>query len=249
MSRRLAVAGVVAIAVAVAAYVWISHSFDGIVARTIEAVGSELLGSHVSVEHVRVALREGRAKLSGLAVSNPAGPQLGFSSEPALILPEIAVELELAALDLPAIRAGEAPLSIALVRIARTRVNAEVTEGGLNLERLRQNARDAVPSRAAQPLGDAGAPIRIRIARLEFAGGELRADASRVGGGVEQVAIPEFVLEDLGGVEGASAGAIGKRVSDALLGRAIRAAALGGIDGEVGRLREKAQDKLRGLFD
>lgn len=249
MRRNLAVGAVVALALAVATWTWIAHRLDGFVVRTVEQVGSELLGSRVSVERARVELRRGRARLSGIAIANPDGPELGFSSQPALSLGEVTVALDLDALDLAAVRAGEAPLPLTLVRVENPRVRAEATSGGLNLERLRQNAREAAPSGQTEPQSTAGAPIRIRIARLEFAGGEVSADATRVGGKVEQVALPEFALEGIGGANGATSTEIGKRVCDALLSRAIRAAVLGGAGSELGRAREKAREKLRGLFE
>lgn len=249
MKRALAIGAVVAAALAIAAVVWLQHSLDGLVDRTIEQVGTELFGSRVSVEHARIHLRDGRATITGLEVANPAAPESDFSTEPALSLGEVAVEIDLAALDLAAVRAGAAPIPIALVRVAEPHVRAEASGGGLNLDRLRRNVREAAPSQDAQPQSELGAPIRIRIARLEFSGGQLLADATRVGGDVEQVEIPDFALEGIGGAQGATPAEIGKRVSDALLTRSIRAAALGGIGGEVERLQEKASEKLRGLFD
>jgi hypothetical protein len=48
--RRLLVAGLAALVVAAAlAALWLYRSIDGIVERTIEDVGTELLGSEVSV--------------------------------------------------------------------------------------------------------------------------------------------------------------------------------------------------------
>jgi hypothetical protein len=249
MRRFLVIAALVALAVAIAAAIWVARSLDGAVARTIEQVGSELLDARVSVEHVRVELREGRARVSGLAIANPGGPALGFSAEPALSLAAIEAELDLAALDLAAIRAGSAPISLGRVRIEGARVNAEVGPNGVNLEHLRQNLLAAAPSEESQPHSEAGEPLRLRIARLELDGGRLRADTSRVGGGVEEVAIPDFALERLGGAEGAEVAEVGAEILDALLRRSLRAAARAGLGSSVDRLREEAREKLRGLFD
>ncbi len=249
MKRTLGVGAVVALALVVAALVWLQHSLDGVVARAVEQIGSELLGSRVCVERVRISLADGRASITGLEVGNPTEPELGFSGTPALELDEITVEIDLEALDTTAVRAGEAPIPLALVRVAGPMLSAEATTGGLNLERLRRNVRDAVPSQASQPQTEAGAPVRLRIARFVLERGQLRADSSQLGGEISQVELPAFALTELGGERGAAPAVLGEQVLDALLAQGIRAAAAGGVGGELDPLKERAREKLRGLFD
>lgn len=249
MRRALLLVALALVALVVAATFYLAHSLDGIVADAIESVGSELTGSAVTVERVEVRLRNADARVEGLAVANPAAPAPGYSKDPALSLGEIQVAIDADALDRSAVKAGDAPIPLRLVRVADFRVNAEATAAGLNLERLRQNVQEASPAPESQPQTESGDTVRLRIERFEFVGGRLRADARKLGGKLEEVEIPTFALRDLGGQDGQDPAEIGQVVLRELLSHSIRAAAKAGLGGQLGKFKEQAREKLQGLFD
>ncbi len=249
MRRALLLGAVAFVALVAAALVYLSRSLDRLVADAIERVGSELTGSPVTVARVQIRLRDADARVQGLAIANPSTPPLGFSSEPALRLGEIQVVIDRENLDRSAVMAGDAPIPLTLVRVSEFRVNAEATPSGLNLDRLRKSVLESSPSPESAPQTESGAAVRLRIARFEFVGGRLHADASKLGGKVQEVEIPTFSLKDLGGEDGQDPAEIGAVVLKELLGHSIRAATKAGLGGELGKLKEQAREKLQGLFD
>jgi hypothetical protein len=153
-----------ALVAALAVVWWLVHSLDARVARALETVGSELLGTRVSVGAVDVDLRAGRATVRGVEVENPRGEKLAFSKEPAIRCEEIEVTIE------PASLAGGGPIVLSEVRVRAPRLSAEVTPGGVNLLELERRVSRASPAewtRRAGPRAAAlpGAPPRLRGAR------------------------------------------------------------------------------------
>ena len=77
----LVVLGVAVIVVAAAVFLLISN-LDAIVKAALEKYGSEATGSAVTVDSVRISLREGSGSISGFSIGNPPG----FSTPAALAL-------------------------------------------------------------------------------------------------------------------------------------------------------------------
>jgi len=242
--RRFLVAGLAVLVVATAvAALWLYRSLDGIVERTIENVGSELLGSEVSVASVDVDLRGGRATVRGVEVANPRGEGLSFSGDPAIRVGEIAVSLD------PASVAG-GPIRLPEVRAAELFVNLEVMPTEVNLLVLQRNLDRGRPEAADAAAG--GEPRRFRVGSFVFEEGTLRADASAVGREARELRLPSLRLAELGGARGATPGELGQRVLEALLARVLAQAAADRvsdlIDKELDQVKEKIGDALRSFL-
>jgi uncharacterized protein involved in outer membrane biogenesis len=82
------VGGVLAIAV-IAAWL-LASNLDGIVKQVVEEVGSETLGTKVSLSSAEISLQDAKAALNGLTIANPAG----FKEPNAFKLGGIAVDLD-----------------------------------------------------------------------------------------------------------------------------------------------------------
>jgi hypothetical protein len=225
------------------AAVWVYRSLDGLVQRTIERVGSELLGSEVSVDSVDVDLRAARATARGIEVANPRGEGLAFSDEPAIQIAAVDVSIE------PASMAGD-PIALREVEVHEPFVNVEVTASDVNLLVLRRNVDRARPADA-----DAAAPAeprRFSVQRFAFGEGTIRADATAVGRGVHELKLPKLELRELGGPTGATPGELGKRVLEAFLARVLAQVAKDRVSDLVERelddLKEKAADALRSIL-
>lgn len=243
--RRILVAGLAVLAVAAALVaLWLYRSIDGIVERTIENVGSELLGSEVSVASVDVDLRGGRATVRGLEVANPQVEAISFSGTPAIRFDAIDVAIDHGSLARP-------PIQLEEVRVAAPFVNLEVMPGDVNLLVLQRNVARARPAEA-----DATAPVeeprRFRIGAFVTEEGTLRADASGVGRDVRELRLPPLHLGELGGALGATPGELGQRVLEALLARVLAQAAADRvsdlIDKELDQVKEKIGDALRSFL-
>jgi hypothetical protein len=243
--RALLAAAVLAVVLVLVAVLWFVRSLDARVARHLERVGSELLGTEVSVSSVDVELRAGRATVRGLEVANPRGAGLAFSREPALRVDEISVTLE------PASLAGT-PIVLGEVDAGAPFVNLEVTEGGgLNLLTLSQNLEGSRPEQADAAAGDEP-PRRFRIRTLRIQEGTLRVDASAVGREVREIALGNFVRKELGGASGGTPGELGRQVLVPFLNSVLAKVATDRIgellDEQLDQAKEKLSESLRSIL-
>lgn len=244
MKRVIGIAAVVLLLALGGAVYWLLSSLDAIVAREIERVGSETLGTDVSVGSVDIDLREGRGTIRRLRVANPDG----FSSKTALSLDEISVRIDLASVT-------GSPIVLPEVSVGAPAARLEANESGqLNLDVLRRNASAGATAGSAEPGGAEGSPVpvRLRIGRLVFSEGRIEGDASSLGGREVQAPLPTVRLSD---VEGTPA-EVGKTVASAILRKATEAVAREGVRRAVekeiderlgGEVGEAAKGLLRRL--
>lgn len=190
--------GLVVVAAGIA---WLLFSLDRIVAREIESQGEQLTGVPVHVKGVHIDLTGGSGTIRGIRIGNPEG----FSPADAIALDSIHVQI-----DLHSLTGG--PVRIPRVEIGQARVRIEVApDGRSNLDTLRRT----IQSRSSSPPASQGGktePIRLRVGKLRFAGGQVEAlpegheDQSR------SASLPAIALTDLGGTGGAPPGEIGRQV-------------------------------------
>jgi hypothetical protein len=246
MKLRVPVAlllGLALIAV-VGGIVWLVTSLDGIVERQIEAHGTRLLGSAVTVDGVDIDLTAGSGRIRGLRVANPEG----FSEATAIALQEIALSLDLATL-------GTQPLRIERVDVGEVDVRLELDERGRsNVDVLRRHAREASPEPpAAQAGSEPDEPLRLAIGRLEFSGGRILFQGVHTRGEERTSDFPGLSLRDLGGSAGAAPGEIGKQVAIAFTGRVVRSAAdrqaRDALGKAIGDAADEAAEGLRRLLE
>jgi hypothetical protein len=236
-----------AVAVAVlAAALWLSRSLDARVERALETLGSELLGSAVSVGSVDVDLRGGRALVRDLEVANPRGEALAFSDEPAIRCGEIEVAIDAASL------VGGGPIVLTDVRVRAPRLSAEVTPGGINLLELERRLSRASPAEVDERASGSGEPGRFLVRRLAFEAPSVRADSRAVGGDLRELPLADLALAELGAPRGATPAELGQRALQALLTRTLaelareRIGAL--VEDQLEQLKDKASEALRDLL-
>ena len=249
MKRLLLIVAVVVLIGVGGGLWWLGGSIDWIVAQAIERYGSDALGAPVSVGAVEIDLGEGRSTIRNLRVGNPKG----FSAGDALRVGEATLEITPKSLLEP-------PIQIALVRLSAPRVALEVSGSGeSNVGVLQRNATAyAPPSDDANASADEASddePIRLRIARVEFAKGELSADLRAAGGDERTLALPGFELANLGGARGAPAAELAKefgvQLTSQLVRSAARARAMNALEEKASGLLEKAPgagEAVKGLF-
>lgn len=243
--RRVLLGGA-ALALVLAAVVgfWLLRSLDARVARVLERVGSELLGSEVTVGAVDVELRAGRATVRGLEVANPRGEGTGFSDRPAISADEISVSLDAASL-------AASPIVLTEASVRGLLVNLEVTEGGLNALTLSRNVDRARPEQA-DAVAEETEPRRFRIRTLRFEQGTLRVDASAVGREVREVPLEAFNLRELGGPTGGTPGELGRQVLGAFLNGVLAKAANDRVsellEEQLDQVKERLGEVLKSIF-
>jgi hypothetical protein len=250
----LGLLAIAAIAVGGAVY-YLSSNLDSLVKNAIETYGSEITGTRVRVSSVKITLAEGKGRILGLRVGNPAG----FSKGDALRLDELVLDI-----DLDPFTISQGPYVVSVVRIIAPEVNAEVNAtGGTNILAIQKNVESYSQSggggASSEPAGEASASApRMRIDKLVFEKAHLAADTTALGGKPFDLALPPLRMEKLGGSAGAPADAIAQEVLDAytnVVAKAIaRALAQNELDGVIddkvgGAGGEALKGALRGLLE
>lgn len=243
MNRILVAVAVVVLLVAVALFQLCSR-LDSLVASTIEREGSALTGTAVRVGSVDLDLREGRGSVRGLRIGNPEG----FSSQPAISLGEITLQIDIASLT-------GTPKVVQELLVAEPKVNFEVDDAGrANIDVIRRNlAKGGRPKPSEEPAGE---PVRLRIEKLAIEDGVVRTDATQVGGEERETRLPSVRLNGVGGARGATPADIGKGVLTAFVGQIARTVAKSElqnyleseIDKNLGEVGEAAKGALRSIL-
>lgn len=227
---RLAMLLVLLLAVA-----WFSAG--ALVKYAVERQGAALLGAHVSVGAVRLALLSGEADVAGLLIGNPAG----FSAAPAFRLDRLRVVVDLPSLLGSPVRLREVVVSGAGLRL-------EAGKAGVNLLALAKRARgDAPAKRPGERL--------FLLDRFEFTGGRLEAGVGAAGNA--NADLPPVRLTGIGRKSG---GETLRELVASLIESVSREAATpdrvgrledrlkGVLEERVRKAGRKAEDRLRKLF-
>lgn len=82
------------IVIAVVGLLVFSLTIDGLVKRSIENTGSELMNTSVEVDDVSISVLDGSGTIDGIAIQNPDG----FSEESALLLKKISMKVNISTL-------------------------------------------------------------------------------------------------------------------------------------------------------
>lgn len=222
-------------------FYFVLTSVDSIVKTAIERYGSAALETQVTVESVQISLKDGRGTLRGLHVANPPG----FSGEPAVILDELTVQIEIGSI-------GGNPVVLPQVRVISPAVTLEINaEGESNLKRFAENLSAGGESPA--PSGDAPGDVpRLAIRDFVFEQGVVHARAEQHG--LQQaIQMPPLHLKDLGGSEGAPPEVIARSIARALIDASLKSAGRKGIESLIdrkigGESGEKVKEALRKIL-
>ena len=231
--------GIVVVLVVTVAF-WFFSSLDGIVKNQIEAIGTELTGTKVSVGGVSIKLTEGVGQITKLKVANPKG----YETDEAL-----SMNLLRLGIDLPSL--GKSPLILNELVIDSPTLNLEMDEkGSSNLQEISDNvtantsAADKEASEAQQQAG--GEPLRILIRKLTIKGVSyaVRSPVEKLDNA--KGTLPTITMSNVGGSKGATPGEIGKIIVGKMTERVIAQAAKAGIQSAVDK---KLKDVGGGLGD
>lgn len=237
--KKIVIIGVLVVvaAVAVWAIYYLATNLNSIVAKAIEQNGSEVMDTDVSVSRVDISLREGRGSITGLNIASPDG----FNTDDAFSLGDITVDI-----DLGSVR--QDPVVIEEVRVIAPMIYAEVTKAGeSNIDVLRKRIQAHTGGSGESAGGD---QKKIRIKTLVFEKGSIGVDATALGIEKRTIELPEFRLDDVGGVNGAPPDQIAKLV----FGEVAKRVAARIAGSEINRLIEdqlggSLTDKAKGLLN
>lgn len=163
-------------------------NLDGIVKTIVEQVGTNVIGTEVSLSDVNITLSEGRAELHGLSIANPDG----FSDASALSLGEIALELDLGSI-------GKDVLVINEILINDIGLLAEQAGSGINLQTLLNSLKSKQGSSQgeAQPAEESGpSDFKLAVKQINFGGGNIALVSDQYGD--RDLKLPPLALKDLG---------------------------------------------------
>jgi hypothetical protein len=237
--KKIIIVGVLVIiaAAVVWAIIYLTSNLNSIVAKAIEHHGSEVMDTDVSVSGVDISLREGRGSITGLNIANPEG----FNTGDAFSLGDVTVDI-----DLGSVR--QDPVVIEEVRVIAPMIYAEVTKAGeSNIDALRKRIQAHTGGSGESAGGD---QKKIRIKKFVFEKGRIEVDATALGLEKRTVELPEFRLDDVGGVNGAPPDQIAKLV----FGDVAKRVGTRIAGSEINRLIEdklggSLTDKAKGLLD
>jgi uncharacterized protein involved in outer membrane biogenesis len=217
MLKKIFVALVVLLVVVAGAGWYLLSSLDSIAKNAIEKFGSQVTGTSVSVDNVRLLPFNGAGTVSGLMVGNPAG----FATPHALTLDQLSVTLDMNSL------LGSGPIVIKEIDIVAPHVTYEVGGGGSNLQTLERNARAYTADAADAPATAGAQPQRkLIIEDLYVRDGQVDVSATVLQGHALSAPLPEIHLSDIGADSGgATPGEVAQEVVGAISKNGVRVGA------------------------
>lgn len=133
-------------------------NLDAIVKDMIEDVGSDVTRTSVRLDSVQLDLTTGRGQLNGLTINNPEG----YTSEYALKLDTVVVEIDPASLRNPVI-------VISQVKIAGAKLIAEQKGTNTNLGQLLKNMEEgSAGTEPAAPEEPSSKEVRLMLKEFAF---------------------------------------------------------------------------------
>lgn len=188
--------GLVAVAVVIAVVFGLAvANLDKIVKTTVEKVGSETLGTQVTLASVDISLKSAAGGLNGLVIANP----VGFTTGNAFELDTVSLDL-----DLSTVTSDE--IVVELVVVDGARIVFEEKGGKINLQELLRNIEQAPP-----PAEDEAAGPKLVIREFRFTNAETRLITEKLDQDMN-AKIPDLILKDIGipggGVTAAEAGRV-----------------------------------------
>jgi uncharacterized protein involved in outer membrane biogenesis len=235
----LGAAGVLLLIVGIAVWLLVSN-LDSIVKRVVEDVGSDTLGTSVSLDSAAVSLGDASAALHGLTIANPRGFDARYAFELGAI--EVSIDPISATTDeivLPKIIVDQAKLAF------------EQKGANNNLQTLLNNI-DGTAAEPGESAGDEEADMRLVIQEFQLKGAAMTLMHDQLEEPISFV-LPDIVLRDIGRVgAGVTAEEAARQIIEPVLDRtmdAAKARATKEIEArarqELDRQKDKALDSAR----
>ncbi|MEH6588962.1 MAG: hypothetical protein V7746_01835 [Halioglobus sp.] len=207
-------------------------NLDDIVERTVEQVGSELIGTEVQLDSVALDLGSGTVTLSGLQIDNPKG----YKSDYAFLLKQVTVALNPGSLGKPVIQ-----LDKVIVRGAR--LNVEQRGDSTNLSDLLahvENGQKGEPAKEEKTQSSSESDVRLTLKRFIFAGTKatLISDASAN----KPIKVPDVKRSNIGNPK---QGLTPEQLGDALLQAVLEEVQVAVADHLAGLAKQALEDQIR----
>lgn len=226
---------------------YLSQNIDGIVKEMVEEIGTDTTKTKVRVAEVKLNLREGSGRLTGLTVANPDG----FSPEALVTMDTIDIVIDPSSLT-------QDVYVIKSVTVNGMRVLAEQVGGGTNVQAMLNGMDEEEAGDGSSDGGDASEDPLFAVGELNFNDGSiaLRSDLF----GERSLDLPNFAFTELGSTEkGLTADELSEQVADEVLSE-VKDVVVSGIrslarDAAAEKLKETLSEgaaeglnKLKGLF-
>lgn len=229
MKKILIGLGILIVAVGLLVLLLVGH-LDKIVKVAVERVGTNTLGTQVTLAGVDISLRSATGGLNGLTVANPEG----FSEAHAFRLDQVSLDL-----DLTTVRSEE--IVVESVVIDGAHVVFEEKGGRINLQELLNNV-DAAPAEgpAEESESPAGEGPTLVIKEFRFTNAKARLISENLTQDVE-VSVPDVILRDIGTKgKGVTTGEAAKQLLDPLIRQLLDVAQ----DQLMDQVKDKATKKI-----
>jgi len=234
MSKKILI-GVGVVVLVLVIIIWqITANLDSIVAGVIEDVGSDVLKTDVSVSGMSIDLKEAKAGIAGLTITNPDG----YSRANLIEMEGIEVGLDLGSL-------GKDVLVVKSIRIHNPKIVFEGdADGGSNMQTLMDNINSGA---SGDDTGSGGEPVKMIIDRFEFSGGLIKASSEARPGETTEFKLPAINMSGIGRKQGGvTADVVAEKLTNELIGAIISAAAKAGVNKAIEEKKKSFLDKLKG---
>jgi uncharacterized protein involved in outer membrane biogenesis len=176
-------------------------SLDSIVEAAIEKYGSEITGTTVTLDEVKISLIDGRGTIRGLSVGNPKGFAAGHSFQ----LGEIQL-----ALDVGTITGN--PVVVKKILIDKPVVTYELGSDGSNIAAIQRNVQ-AYMGPGDRSKGDTREGPKLVIENLYIKGGEVNVTTTVLKDRKLSTRLPDIHVKAIGKEKGGtSPGEVAKQI-------------------------------------
>ena len=208
---------------------------DRIVKHYVEAIGSDVIGTRVTLESavVEIGLEKGRVELIGLKVANPPGYQTPY----AFALNQIAVQVQ------PGSLAGS-PIVVDEITINQPSINAEEKNlSQTNLSEIAANLnKGSEDSTSTESSSDSADLPNIAVTAFNFSKANISLVSEQYGD--RTIEMPSFTAKNLGGSAGLPPDQLATALVKEVLNQSTAAVKRATRDAAKEKVRDKAKETL-----
>lgn len=227
---------IVVIAIGAVSY-YVFANLDAIVEAAIEKYGSEATKTTVSVDRVKINLKDGAGAIYGITVGNPGG----FGDPNVFSLGEVSTKIDYESVSKKIIIIDD-------ISVLSPQVFFEMNKDKkTNLNVLKENimsGQSASPASKEKSSPASGEQPKLIIRHVRFAEGNIQAKVVPLNNKTYNLKLPTIDMKDLGAPDGAPPDVIAKQIINKLTDQAKAAIKKQGIDKEIEQLKAKAQQKI-----
>jgi len=245
MKKKWIIAAGILLALVVIAAVVLVTKLDGLITRAVNSCGTDITGTDVHLDDVRVSFLSGKATITNFTMGNPKG----FRSPRAMKVATVSVSLEPASLlsDTVIIRRLE---------IVEPDITYEKRGGTVNLKTIARHA-ERKAKEAGIVSGETGEEKpgkNLRIREFIIRGGRVTLHTPDLPSGTAGAALPDIHLRDIGR-DGAPPSEVFSRILAVLYDRLTMPIVVDTLNRAVLDARKSAEkgtrsltDKIKGIF-